>query len=327
VPGDNLLAVKVDNSSFLGIPPITGDFTFFGGLYRDVHVLDVANVHLDLDDAGSSGLYLTPSDVSASSATLRARVRVTNASEQEEIAHVSVAVSDADGGAVIQLEADLPLAVGATGEATLEGHIDSPHLWDGLADPYLYSAVAQVSRNGEVVDAVAAALGFRSFAVDPDAGFTLNGHPLDLHGVNRHQDRSNLGWAIGKAEHDEDMALIREIGATAVRLAHYQHAQYFYDLCDKEGLVVWAEIPLVDTITDDPAFSDNAQQQLRELIRQNYNHASTAACSIRRASQSTACSGATGRALRARSAGARMPSKPRYRRRGRPRSWPRPRSR
>jgi beta-galactosidase len=125
-----------------------------------------------------------------------------------------------------------------------------------------------------VTDEVTQPLGVRSFAIDAARGFTLNGHALDLYGVNRHQDRLDKGWAIGRAEHDQDMALIREIGATTIRLAHYQQAQYFYDLCDREGMVVWAEIPLVDAITNSQAFTDNTRQQLTELIRQSYNHPS-----------------------------------------------------
>ena len=125
-----------------------------------------------------------------------------------------------------------------------------------------------------MVDVVSVPLGFRFFSVDAAQGFSLNGQYLDLHGVNRHQDRLNMGWAITNAQHDEDMALIREMGANVVRLSHYQHADYFHDLADRAGIVLWAEIPLVNDITDSAAFTANARQQLTELIRQNYNHPS-----------------------------------------------------
>ncbi|HXU00738.1 MAG TPA: glycoside hydrolase family 2 TIM barrel-domain containing protein, partial [Polyangia bacterium] len=149
-----------------------------------------------------------------------------------------------------------------------------PHLWNGVADPYLYTVYAEVRVGGAVTDVVAVPFGFRSFSVDAAQGFSLNGQYLDLHGVNRHQDRLNMGWAIGDAQHDEDMALIREMGANFVRLSHYEHAEHFHDLADRAGIVLWAEIPLVNENTNSVDFINNAVQQMTELIRQNYNHPS-----------------------------------------------------
>jgi beta-galactosidase len=273
-PGDNLIAVMVDNSPNQDIPPLSGDFTSFGGLYRDVHLLTVNDLHIDLDDAGSPGVYLSTRNVSASGAELSARVRVSNAAAADVNASVQVTVLDADGETTTTFETALDVAAGQTGEVTLTSQIDSPHLWLGRADPYLYTAHVELRRNGARTDVVEQQFGFRAFALDPNTGFSLNGQALDLHGVNRHQDRIDKGWAIGEPEHDEDMDLILQLGATAVRLAHYQHAAHFYDLCDRKGLVVWAEIPLIDAISGSAAFADNARQQLRELIRQNYNHPS-----------------------------------------------------
>jgi beta-galactosidase len=273
-PGDNLIAVRVDNTAAADIPPLSADFTFFGGLYRDVRLLAVDDLHVDLDDAGSSGVYLSTSDVNSDGAQLSARVRVSNAAAEARDTSVTVSVLDATGKAVAKLSDQLQVPAGQTSEVTLTGHVASPHLWQGRQDPYLYTASVELRSGGKRSDLVEQPFGFRSFRVDPNSGFSLNGQALDLHGVNRHQDRIDKGWAIGKAEHDEDMQLILELGATAVRLAHYQQASYFYDLCDRNGLVVWAEIPLVDAITDDAAFRANAQQQLRELVRQNYNHPS-----------------------------------------------------
>jgi len=270
---DNVVAVRVDNSADPTLPPLTADFTFFGGLYRDVHLVSVDELHVDLQDDGSSGVYLSTRDVSATGAELRARVRVTNGGA-ERSAHVTVSVLDATGKSAAELESDVTLPAGETRELELTGHVTSPHLWQGRQDPYLYTAAVAVSADGKRTDLVEQPFGFRSFSLDPNTGFALNGQALDLHGVNRHQDRIDKGWAIGKPEHDEDLALILEMGATAVRLAHYQQASYFYDLCDRNGLVVWAEIPLVDAVTDDPAFAANTLTMMRELVHQNYNHPS-----------------------------------------------------
>jgi beta-galactosidase len=272
--GDNLVAVKVDNSAFPDVAPLSADFTSFGGLYRDVHLVEVGSLHVDLDDAGSSGVFLTPVNVSAASADLTARLQLTNGSAASQSAEIEVAIVGPDGTLVTRLAAAAPLGPGATAEVGLGGTIGAPVLWNGRSAPSLYTAYVEVSVGGAVADVVAQPFGVRSFAADPASGVTLNGHHLDLHGVNRHQDRLDEGWAITDREHDEDMALIMELGATAIRLAHYQHAQHFYDLCDQQGMVVWAEVPLVNAITDSTAFTDNAQQQLRELIRQNYNHPS-----------------------------------------------------
>src|SRR5262249_3468497 len=162
---------------------------------------------------------------------------------------------------------------------TLPLQIASPHLWDGVRDPYLYALDVEVTSGGRVVDALTEPLGLRSFDFDAAAGFSLNGAPLNLHGVNRHHDRQGNGAARSARDQDEDMALIREVGANAVRLAHYQHSQYFYDLCDKYGLVVWAEIPVVNSAGTGP-FVDNAKQQLSELIRQSGNHPSIVTWSV-----------------------------------------------
>jgi beta-galactosidase len=272
--GDNVVAVKVSNASVGDVAPLTADFTFFGGIYRDVHLVVLDPLHLDANDYASSGVYLTPQNVTAASSDLSARVRVTNEGPTSATADVQVAIRDASNATVATLTGSATLAVGATANVTMGTTITNPHLWNGRIDPYLYTAAVTVSRGGVVSDVDTEAFGFRFFNVDAQTGFALNGAYLDLHGPNRHQDRINKGWAIGKAEHDEDMALIAEMGSTAVRLAHYQHAQYFYDLCDRNGVVAWAEIPLVNNVATTTAFSDNAKQQLTELIRQNYNHPS-----------------------------------------------------
>lgn len=274
--GDNVIAVKVDNAPRADTPPLTGDFTMFGGLYRDVHVLTVPDLHIDLPDDGGPGVALRTSDVSAEAATLEARLNVVNTHAESSDVRVTLTLLDAAGSAVERATRDVSVAGFGGMELALDVSVEAPRLWRGRRDPYLYTAVVELSRGGRVLDVVSQPVGFRTVALDPNLGFFLNGEPLDLRGVSRHQDRVDKGWAIGKREHDEDMALILELGATAVRLAHYQHSQYFYELCDRAGIVVWAEIPLIDSITDSPEFRDNARQQLTELIRQSHNHPSIA---------------------------------------------------
>lgn len=278
--GANVLVVKVDNSAVNDVPPLSADFTFFGGLYRDVHLVTTDPLHVDVEDFASSGVYITPANVGAGSADLSARVRVKNAGSLAAITDVSLALVDARGIFVQRLSTRASILAGTTSEVTLTGMVATPHLWNGRSDPYLYTAYVEIGRGGKVTDVVSQPVGFRSFAVDPDTGFSLNGQPYDLRGVNRHQDRLDMGWAITNREHDQDMALIVEIGATAVRLAHYQHAQHFYDLCDRNGIVAWAEIPLVNGITASQAFTDNARQQMTELVRQSFNHPAIAFWSI-----------------------------------------------
>ena len=175
---------------------------------------------------------------------------------------------------VSRAETPLNINAGATSPATTTLSISNPHRWNGRKDPYLYQVRIDILHDGQLVDSTSQPLGVRTFAIDKDKGFMLNGASYPLHGVNRHQDRPGKGWAISIADHDEDMKLILEMGCTGIRLAHYQHAEYFYELCDKAGLVVWAEVPVVNEITQTQEFTDNAEQQLRELIRQNVNHPS-----------------------------------------------------
>jgi beta-galactosidase len=269
---DNVVAVRVSNASVDDVPPLTADFTFFGGLYRDAHLLVTDPVHVDVEDYGSPGVYLDATAVSAASADLRARVRVKNASGAAEDVTVTTVIVRADGAVETRLTASGTVAAGDVEELAAPATITRPHLWNGVSDPYLYTAYAELRVGGQLTDWVSVPLGFRFFAVDPAAGFSLDGAYLDLHGVSRHQDRLDMGWAITDRQHDEDMALIRELGANVIRLSHYQHAQRFYDLADQAGILLWSEIPLVNAITISTAFNDNARQQLTELIRQNYHH-------------------------------------------------------
>lgn len=249
---ENELTVEVDNSKNDHVYPQKADFTFYGGIYRDVSLMVVSKNHFTLDYFGGPGIRITPT------------VQGTDASVQVTTWHdgegeVSIELLDAAGNTV---------ATGKGPDITLT--IFNAHLWNGVKDPYLYSCKARLVVNGTVEDETTTRFGVRSFKVDPKKGFFLNGKSYPLHGVSRHQDRKGLGNAITREMHDEDMALIKEIGANTIRLAHYQHDQYFYDLCDEVGMVVWAEIPYISEHM--PNGRENTISQMKELIIQNYNH-------------------------------------------------------
>ena len=249
---ENELTVEVDNSKNDRVYPQKADFTFYGGIYRDVSLMVVSKNHFTLDYFGGPGIRITPT-VQGSDAS----VQVTTWHDGE--GEVSIELLDAAGNTV---------ATGKGPDITLT--IFNAHLWNGIKDPYLYSCKARLVVNGTVEDETTTRFGVRSFKVDPKKGFFLNGKSYPLHGVSRHQDRKGLGNAITREMHDEDMALIKEIGANTIRLAHYQHDQYFYDLCDEVGMVVWAEIPYISEHM--PNGRENTISQMKELIIQNYNH-------------------------------------------------------
>ena len=249
----NLLEVVVDNGVNDRVFPQKADFTFYSGIYRDVNLMVVSKSHFDLDHFGGPGLKVTPTLVGTTG-----KVQVESYPNVKD-AQVQVVLTDREGNTV---------ATGTGTNVTLD--IENAHLWDGVKDPYLYRATVQLLENGVAVDEVTTRFGVRTFKVDPKKGFFLNGRSYPLHGVSRHQDRKGIGNALTRAHHDEDMDLIREMGANTVRLAHYQHDQYFYDLCDEYGMVVWAEIPYISEHM--PNGRENTISQMKELIIQNYNH-------------------------------------------------------
>ena len=270
----NLLAVQVNNARDSTIAPLRGDFTIFGGLYRGVHLLVLNTVSISPLDYASSGVYMHQQNVSKESAELAVQVKLRNATQDDRTLLVRYSMIDDDGNETTRGESSRQLKAGSRGDVVGTLVLNSPRLWHGLTDPYLYTMVVDVYSGDELVDRVAERFGVRFFSVDATKGFFLNGEPYRLYGVNRHQDRENMGWGIGPREHREDFALIREIGANAVRLAHYQHANEFYALCDSGGLAVWAELALVDFVNSSPAFLENCKTQLNELIKQNFNHPS-----------------------------------------------------
>lgn len=249
----NLLAVSVDNSDNGTVYPQKADFTFYGGLYREVRLIVSPKIRFALSEDGAPALKVTPvvTDLPGRKAEVTVSARAWNAEEVTfRISHLAQTVKVTDGRA----------------EALFS--LENVRLWDGLADPYLYTATATLS-NGEEVSA---RFGCRTYEIDPQRGFLLNGRSYPLRGVSRHQDRKGAGNALSLEDHREDIAIVRELGANTLRLAHYQHAQEFYDLCDENGLIVWAEIPYI-TMHMSGGRAD-ALRQMKELVRQNYNHPS-----------------------------------------------------
>lgn len=254
---ENTLVVIADNSVNDHVYPQKADFTFYGGIYRDVYLIVVNKKHFDMDHFSGPGIQITAKPCEGYK---RGDVEINTWTNCEE-GTVTVRILDADGKEVAQGEGK-------------QLHLDIPdvNLWNGLESPYLYTAVATLNVDGETVDEISSRFGVRDFHYHPKTGFYLNGKSYPLRGVSRHQDRKGVGNALTKEMHKEDMDLICEIGANTIRLAHYQHDQYFYDLCDERGMVVWAEIPYISEHM--PKGRENTISQMKELITQNYNHPS-----------------------------------------------------
>ena len=250
------LAIVVDNSPNETVYPQMADFTFYGGLYRNVNLICVNDSHFDLDYYGAPGIKVTP-EIVGKDAKVEVEVFVKNIKDGQQIAYT---IYDKE-------ENELQKIVTTDTKVTFE--IKDVHLWHGRRDPYLYCCEAEIVEGENVLDNVCTRFGCRSFKIDPNNGFILNGEEYPLRGVSRHQDRWGVGNALLPEHHEEDIDLIMEVGATTIRLAHYQHDQYFYDLCDEKGLVIWAEIPYISKHM--PTGRENTISQMKELISQNYN--------------------------------------------------------
>ena len=256
---ENLLCVLVDNSDNEEVYPQKADFTFYGGIYRDVVLITVPSTHFALREDGTPGIRITPkADLAKHSADILVETKVEGTADGAK-----VTISACGQEQTVPVE---------NGSAKALLHVENVHLWDGVSDPYLYTAKAVLMADGKEPDQVSARFGVRSFRIDPSEGFFLNGRSYPLRGVSRHQDRQGAGNALTPAMMQEDMEVIKDIGANTLRLAHYQHAQEFYDLCDENGIIVWAEIPFITKFM--PGGRQNTISQMRELITQSYNHPS-----------------------------------------------------
>jgi beta-galactosidase len=273
--GTNLLAVRANNAPERDVAPLSGDFCVFGGLYRPVHLIETDEIDFCLTDHASPGAAWSQTRVTDEQAVLDVTAQISNSTKRKEESILAALVFDASGKRVAATEQPVTIVPNVTAPFTLRVEVPQPHLWNGRQDPYLYKAVLELrSKDGTVRDAVEQPLGLRFYSVDPDHGFFLNGKPYHLHGVNRHQDRPDKGWAISEADMEEDVELVKELGCTVIRCAHYQHSDYFYSLCDRAGILVWAELPQVNEIDPSPQFAETSRNQLLDLIRQNINHPS-----------------------------------------------------
>lgn len=277
---NNNLKVAVSNALESDVMPLVGDFNMYGGIYRDVNLIITEPVNISLTDYASPGVYLIQKKVSREVADVTAKVVVSNGSAKETEITADVQVFDGQKQVLDQSSAQT-VAAGQQAFVEVPLSLVKPHLWNARKDPFMYRAVITLKANGSVIDTVEQPLGLRFFSVDADKGFFLNGEHLALHGVCRHQERAVVGNALRPEHHEEDAAIMAEMGVNAVRLSHYPQADYFYTLLDKYGIVAWSEIPFVGPggyqdvgYINQPSFRENGKQQLRELIRQHYNHPS-----------------------------------------------------
>ena len=300
----NVLLVKTDNSTptangdLTAIAPLSGDFNMSGGLYRGVSLIATRTAsHIALDDFGSSGVFARTTTLNGGNATVNVRAKLKNDGNADGSYIVQASLLEADGQTVKNtVQANVTLSAGEASEVSQDMAVVAPHVWQGIADPYLYKLVVELRDSaGNAVDRMVHNVGIRTMTFDPKLGFFLNGQSTPLRGVDMHQDYYHKAWAIDPANTDESFAIIDEIGANTLRLAHYPHAQYTYDHADALGVVVWAEVPFVNSSTvcsvsaagfacpGDPeatGFAANVRQQLQELIRQQYNHPSIGLWSI-----------------------------------------------
>jgi beta-galactosidase len=270
---ENEILVKVNNEATPQVIPVNHTlFPMYGGIYRPVELIVTDDIHIAVNDFAAKGIYLTQKNVSKKTADVAVKIKIDNKSGKKQPIELLTTVFEKDGSIKAKQSTQYTLLPQGRQTVTQQILVKSPHLWQGLDDPYLYKVVTQIKKNNQVIDEVTTPLGLRKFELRTGEGFFLNDIKYPLYGVCRHQDRLGKGSALSNADHDEDLAIIKEMGATSIRLAHYQQSEYFYSKCDSMGLVIWAEIPFVNRVTT--LEDNNAQQQLKELIRQNFNHPS-----------------------------------------------------
>lgn len=277
---DNSILVRVNNAEQLDIMPLVGDFNMYGGIYRDVNLIVTEKVCISPLDYASSGVKLIQDSVSNEYAKVRNVIQLSNGRNADSKLDLSVAVKEGDK-TVKSFSSSVVVQAGKNITHEIPMEFNKPHLWNGMEDPFMYRVEVSIKENGKVLDTVSQNMGLRYYNVDPEKGFFLNGKHLQLKGVCRHQDRAEIGNALRKEHHDDDLAIMLDMGVNAVRLAHYPQDEYFYDLMDRHGLIVWAEIPFVGPggyedkgFVDSEMFKENGKQQLIEMVRQHYNHPS-----------------------------------------------------
>lgn len=266
---DNLLVVVADNGYNDTVYPLMADFTFCGGIYRNVNLIIAHDIHFNLFDQGGPGVYVRQISVTDEKAVIEITSTIF-AKEYEKDVRLKAEIFDEDGNLLDYCYKQTKV----NDTVTVQLEVSNPHLWQGLEDPYLHDVVVSIESFNEVVDQIIIPTGLRYFSVDPKKGFFLNGKHMRLNGVSRHQDRIDKGWAISEEDMLEDALLIKEVGANSIRLAHYQHSQYFYDLCDRMGFVLWAEIPFISKASVEDQEGTNAISQIEELVKQVSNHSS-----------------------------------------------------
>ncbi len=273
--GTNIVAVRVSNAPEPDIAPLSGDFDIFGGLYRPVYLITTDEIDFTLTDHASDGVVWYQTYVNDEEAVLDVTSWISNTTKKSENLVLSAFVVENSGKIISKFDKPISVTPEVTAPYSIRLVVSKPHLWNGRQDPFLYKAVTKLqTKDGVVLDEIEQPIGLRYYRVDPDKGFFLNGKPYHLHGVNRHQDRPNKGWAISKTDMREDIELVKEIGCTVIRCAHYEHSSYFYSLCDTAGILVWAELPQVNEINPSSQFEETSRNQLLDLIRQNVNHPS-----------------------------------------------------
>lgn len=269
IPGkESTLEIRVNNAQTMDIAPICGDFNMYGGLNRGVQLLLTEDICIDPAYYASSGVFFTQSEVSEDSALLKIETLLSSKKTGLNDCEVEFQLWDKNK----QVYKAVKNEITAENRVVMSMTLSKPHLWNGIADPYLYKGVVILRKSGREIDRREEEIGFRYFSVDAEKGFFLNGKPYRLNGVNRHEDRSERASALYNQDHDEDLKLIKEMGCNAVRLCHYPQAKYVHQQLDKMGIIAWSEIPFVNVYVNNPIFDENLRQQLKELILQNYNH-------------------------------------------------------
>ena len=278
---NNTVLVRVNNGEQLDVMPLVGDFNFYGGIYRDVHLLVTEDICISPLDYASPGVYLFQQHVGEKQAAVLARINLSNGTEHPRQATLRLQVKEGDK---VVYQADKKVTVAphtSVQPEEMSFTLLNPRLWNGREDPFMYQTVITLVKDGKEIDKVEQPLGLLYYATDADRGFFLNGKHLPLHGVCRHQEWAEVGNALRPMHHEEDTRLMLEMGVNAIRLAHYPQATYMYDLMDRNGIVTWAEIPFVGPggyadkgFVDQPSFRENGKEKLKEMIRQHFNHPS-----------------------------------------------------